>query len=128
MQIGEIAKRTGFSKDTIRWYEKIGLIKANKTSRYENNYRKYNAEIIDRLLLIKKVKSLGFTLNEIKDFMLLHEHKELNCQSASKIFQNRLNIIENKILELEMFRSNLMQLKQACSGTCISKFDIDLMN
>jgi len=121
MQIGELSKLTGFTRDTIRWYEKIGLIQVDKNSRYENNYRNYEFGLVEKLILIKQIKSFGFTLNEIKEFMLLQQHDQLNCNAASKIFDNRLRAIEEKILELKNFRAKLLQVKRDCEGDCIEK-------
>lgn len=125
MKIGELSKLTGFTKDTIRWYEKIGLIQLDKNSRYENNYRNYESSVVEKLMLIRQIKSFGFTLNEIKEFMLLQKHDHLNCNSVSNIFDNRLRSIEQKILELENFKSKLLQLKKVCVGDCIEKLKIN---
>ena len=69
MLIGELSKRTGFSHDTIRFYEKKGLIETNKKDRRGNNYKEYTETVYNKLVLIKTVKELGFTLNEIDEFI-----------------------------------------------------------
>jgi len=69
MLIGELSKRTGFSHDTIRFYEKKGLIETNKKDRRGNNYKEYPETVYNKLVLIKTVKELGFTLNEIDEFI-----------------------------------------------------------
>ena len=122
MQIGELSAITGFSRDTIRWYEKIGLIKIDKKDRYENNYRRYDASTVQKLHQIKRIKGYGFTLNEIKEFMLLDQHDVLTCSSASAIFQNRLQLIEQKIAALEVTRQKLLKLQSECLGYCVNQF------
>lgn len=122
MQIGEISALTGFSKDTIRWYEKIGLIQLDKKSRGENNYRKYDKAVAQKLIQIKQIKSFGFTLEEIKTMYLLKKHDELSCVSVAGIFQNRLNEVEEKIKELKTIKRKLLELKSSCTGNCVEKF------
>ena len=66
MRIGELSKQTGVSKDTIRFYEKIGLIAASSQQIGSRIYKEYDVEATKHLRLIKQAQSLGFTLNEIK--------------------------------------------------------------
>src|SRR3989338_1716476 len=69
MLIGELSKRTGLTKDTIRFYEKQGLIPEARKIHTFNNYKEYTEETLNRLLTIKKVKSFGFTLNESAELL-----------------------------------------------------------
>ena len=71
MLIGELDERTGLTKDTIRFYEKKGLIALDRKSRRENNYKEYPAQVLEKLMLIRKLKDMGFTLNEIDTFLAL---------------------------------------------------------
>ncbi len=66
MLISELAQKTGVSKDTIRFYEKVGLLDPSERCE-ENNYRWYGDEVVERLAFIKQGKALGFTLGEIKE-------------------------------------------------------------
>jgi len=118
MYIGELSKQTGFSKDTIRWYEKIGLIQLDKKSRGENNYRNYSPKILARLMTIKQLKSIGFTLKDIETLLKLNEHEMMNCNTVSEIYLNRLQVVEEKIRELQNIKSKLLQIGNACSGNC----------
>ena len=118
MLIGEVAKRTGFSKDTIRFYEKIGLLEKSDQNREENNYRIYSSAVISKLNLIKKVKSFGFTLNEIKDLFLLEKHDLFRCTSLEKILQEKISQIEFKISELILAKQKLETLQTDCKGNC----------
>ncbi len=123
MLISEVAHQTGFSKDTIRWYEKIGLIKLDKTARTENNYRNYNTEIVTRLHLIKQMKSFGFSLDEVKDLLVLIGLDDLICDNVSKIVDPKILAIERKITELQQLKSKLILAKEKCSGNCIELFE-----
>ena len=118
MQIGEISKLTGFSRDTIRWYEKIGLIKLGRQSRGKNNYRNYDQKTLDKLMFVKQIKSFGFTLKEIADLLLLEETNDLNCSSVLKIIEPKLKMIDEKIAELQDVKSKLIKGKESCSGNC----------
>lgn len=69
MLIGELASRTGLTKDTIRFYEKIGLITAGDRQAGTKLYKEFSEEILQQLLLINQAKTLGFTLKEIKKFV-----------------------------------------------------------
>lgn len=118
MLIGEVAQRTGFSKDTIRYYEKIGLLEKADQNREKNNYRNYSSAVISKLQLIKKVKTLGFTLNEIKDFFLFEKHDLINCNSLETIIQEKINQIENQIAQLILAKKKLDVLQTDCKGNC----------
>lgn len=123
MQIKEVSERTGFSKDTIRWYEKIGLIKLDRKSRMENNYRNYNDQILERLFLIKQMKSFGFSLDEVEDLLVLDEIDEMGCPSVLEIVNPKLEMIDQKIADLQNLRSKLVDAKEKCSGNCIELFE-----
>lgn len=71
MLIGELSAKTGLSRDTIRFYEKQGLIKVSRGQRRDNNYKEYPEEVVDRLLTVKRLKGLGFTLNESGDLLAM---------------------------------------------------------
>jgi MerR family transcriptional regulator, copper efflux regulator len=118
MLIGEVAQKTGFSKDTIRYYEKIGLLEKADQNRGENNYRKYNEQIISKLNLIKKVKTFGFTLNEIKDLFLYEKHDLFNCNSLADVLKEKLQQIENQIARLIIAKQKLKILQTDCDGHC----------
>ncbi len=118
MLIGELSKNTGLSRDTIRWYEKVGLLKGEDTSRDSNNYRIYGHETLDKLILIKESKSFGFSLNEIKEMLALIDSENLNCDSISPIINSKLDMIDQKISLLQNLRTKLIDLKEQCSGDC----------
>jgi MerR family Zn(II)-responsive transcriptional regulator of zntA len=105
MLIKEVAEKTGFSKDTIRYYEKLGLIKIGKKSRRGNNYKEYNEEIIDRLQIIKRAKHLGFSLNEIKELIESWANKSLSKKERIELFKSRIKLIDDKIKRLKEVRS-----------------------
>lgn len=116
MLLGEIIKRSGFPKDTIRFYEKKGLITLNRKDRRENNYKEYSEEILERLIYIKSLKSLGFTLNEIIDVLELKEMNEVNCQDLMPKFNEKIDKINDQIKLLENLKSNLLLTLNKCKN------------
>lgn len=108
MLIGELSKKTNVSRDTIRFYEKTGLIKANKKGRRSNNYREYSDKDLQRLQLILLLKEYGFTLSDIKSilFQMEEDRDEAYKELPAKI-ENRLNEIEAKIKELTEYKMKL---------------------
>ena len=125
MRIGEVAKRTGFSKDTLRWYEKIGLIHLDRKSRSENNYRSYDAKTLERLLDIRKLKYFGFTLKEVQEFLFLEEIEALSCPSVSEKLAAKIQGIDQQIAELQKLKSRLFHVKENCSGDCKAALNLD---
>lgn len=100
MLIGELSALSGLSKDTIRYYEKLGLIKVYKKSRRENNYKEYTEEVLERLEIIKRAKHLGFTLKEIDEFMHSWLTKSLSDAERIELFKSRILLIDQKIEKL----------------------------
>lgn len=125
MRIGKVSKRTGFSTDTLRWYEKIGLINLDRKSRTENNYRSYDSKTLERLLDIRKLKYFGFTLKEIQEFLFLEEIEELSCPSVAEKLEHKLTGIDQQIAELQQLKSRLLHVKENCKGDCKAALTFD---
>lgn len=100
MLIGELAKQSGFSRDTIRFYEKQGLIEVGKKERRFSNYKEYSTETLKRLLVIKRMKGFGFTLNETSEFLNLIEENAASCNNVSQKISEKAALIDKKIEEL----------------------------
>lgn len=114
MLIGQISKRTGLSRDTIRYYEKQGLIpKALKENQF-NSYKNYTNETLEKLLVIKKLKGFGFTLNEICDFLELMKLNSATCEIVSEKFLIKIKLIDNKIKELKEMKSLVIDVFNSC--------------
>jgi len=122
MLIGELAKQSGFTKDTLRYYERIGLIQLVEVQRGENNYRRYERDILQDLSNIKKLKEAGFTLAEIKQFRGMNQLDLLNCEALAPIIKRKIEKIEQEIKLLTAQRNKLITLGQTCEGDCSSTF------
>lgn len=118
MRIGQLARKSGTSVDTIRWYEKIGLIRPADIQRTANNYRQYPPAIVERLRLIKQSKALGFSLQEVGQLLELTDQARLGCDTVGPMVDEKLILIEAKIRELMDFKRRLQQLREECQGDC----------
>ena len=118
MLIGEIVKRSGLSKDTIRFYEKQGLISVSKKERRFNNYKEYSEETLARLLAIKNIKNFGFTLNETGELLDLLKMNLANCNHLSEKVEEKIAIMDLKIKELQQIKSQLINGLQQCNACC----------
>ena len=101
MRIGELAKQVGISSDTIRFYEKQGLLGETVNRQRENNYRDYSEAAIERLTLIARAKRLGFSLSEILELGRLWNSGRLNRAARIRALQEKLDQLRQKKLELE---------------------------
>lgn len=114
ISIGKLAMATGVKVVTIRYYEQIGLMPV--PLRTEGNYRAYKDEHIRRLQFIRRLRDLGFTLDEVRDLLRLSSEKNQRCDEVNRITREHLATVENKIRSLRMLASELRQLSERCQG------------
>lgn len=107
MFIGELAKKTGLTVHTIRFYEEEGLLDARHVRRGENNYRYYSTEAIERLLLIKQAQTTGFTIAELKELAEAYDAGSLTIHQQVVSLRRKVHTIDSKIAELERLRMSL---------------------
>lgn len=109
LQIGEVAKETGLSIDTIRYYERLGLLE--KPSRSQGGFRLYSKQTVEKLKFIRKAQSFGLTLSEIGQIIRQSERGlESCCGYVSELFQKKLGELEIKMKELQEMRRGLKDL------------------
>jgi DNA-binding transcriptional MerR regulator len=106
LQIGEVAKKSKASIHTIRYYEKMGLLKL--PARSDGGFRLYPAETVDQLVFIRKAQDLGLTLREVKQITCCGD-KGLGpcCDLTVNVFSRKVRELEGKIAELEAMKSRL---------------------
>lgn len=114
LTIGTVAKRAGVAIDTIRYYEREGLLP--EPLRRASGYRSYNESAIKRLRFIRRAKDLGFTLEEIRDLLALSTDRRGGVRAVRKRAEQRLQSIDARIAELMRIRHGLQQLIKACPG------------
>jgi len=110
--IGELARLTGYPRDTIRYYERTGLIPA--PPRTTAGYRLYTHAIKERLQMIRRAKDLGFSLAEIGELLDLLENRDAPCQHLHCRLIGKLQELDSKIGELHRLKDALHTLSQAC--------------
>jgi MerR family copper efflux transcriptional regulator len=112
MTIGRLAKQAGVNIDTIRYYERNGLIP--EPVRRASGYREYDVADVRRLRFILRAKELGFTLAEIGELLSLSADRDVRGVKRRAV--ERLNQVEHKIGELQRVREGLKTLIDACPG------------
>ena len=112
MRIGEVATQAQVNIQTVRLYERLGLLKAPR--RTTSGYRDYPQAAVERLRFIKEAQELGFTLREIKQLIALREAKSFSTVQVAEIAQAKLREIENKIAWLTRMRDALAQGMAGC--------------
>lgn len=114
MRIGELARRTGVNIETIRWYEKVGLIAP--PVRTSGNYRDYDAAALARLGFIKRGRDLGFALEQIAELLELARDRGRDCADVDAIARRHLRAIDAKIADLSALRRELSAAIGSCKG------------
>lgn len=107
MRIGELAKRAGVTTDTIRYYEREGLL--GPPARTPAGYRDYAEPALDDLRFIKKGQALGLRLTDVREVMAITSGGELPCDHVRATITARLKEVDEKIRELKELRSTLVQ-------------------
>ena len=107
MKVNELSKRTGINLETIRYYEKQGILPEPK--RQANGYRSYNEESVAQLIFIKNCRRLGFSLEDIKQLNELKFHTA-NHYHADKLVLKQPTLVEEKILQLQDIKAFLQSI------------------
>jgi len=125
MLIGELSKRCGLSRDTIRFYEKNRLITIGRKERRDNNYKEYSEDALHRLVTIKRIKGFGFTLNEVSELLDLIDVKKATCGNVLDLFEEKVKRIDEKIYELISIRTLLLNGFTSCQTNCCNQPDAE---
>lgn len=112
--IGGLSEKTGCHIETIRYYEKIGLMP--KPLRSEGGHRLYGADQVKRLVFIRRSRELGFSLNEIRTLLRLVDGKRYTCQQIKTIMEKHLEDIKKKISDLRRLHKTLADISAQCEG------------
>ena len=114
LPIGALSKATKVPIETIRYYEREGLIE--EPVRGESGYRQYTSEVIARLYFIKRSKELGFTLKEIRELLSLRATENSRCNDVKEQAEAKISNIEEKIASLQRMKKALEKLVVECNG------------
>ena len=110
--IGTLAKRAGVSVDTVRYYERGGLL--SPKARLASGYRRYSELEVSRLRFIRRAQALGFTLKEVRELLALSSQRDV--ARVKRTAQKKLTDVEQRIAALQRIRDGLSNLIAACPG------------
>jgi Cu(I)-responsive transcriptional regulator len=114
MKIGELSRATGTNIETIRYYERIGLLP--EPDRTAANYRSYGDTHRARLAFVRHSRDLGFTIEEIRSLLDLSDDPARDCSEADRIASAHLSQVEDKIAQLTLLRDELTRIVGRCRG------------
>lgn len=114
MKIGEFAQRAGVRIDTVRYYERQGLLPP--PARQPSGYRSYAPVDVSRLRFVRRAKTLGFTLDEIRELLALSDHREDDMRGLRAVALEKLADVEVRLAELARIRDGLRALVASCPG------------
>lgn len=113
-RIGEVANRTHCSPESIRHYEKLGLLTPPKRS--EQGYRLYDQAALERIGFIRHGRSLGLDLHSIQELLALSDNPDTDCTAADDIASRHLQHLEERITALQALADELRQVVHQCRG------------
>ena len=117
MKIGEIATEAGVTVDTIRFYERVGVLPA--PARTESGYRDYERDTVERIKLTRELQAIGFTLTDAVDALAAHDAGGATCESERWRLQAVLDRVDDKLADLNALRRRIVQAQDACAnGQC----------
>jgi DNA-binding transcriptional MerR regulator len=119
MKIGELAAATATKVETVRYYEKIGLL--SPPARTSSNYRAYGNDHLARLSFIRRARDLGFTLEAVRELLTLSDDTAQSCEAVDGIARVHLTEIDRKVADLTALRTELDRVLGSCRhGTIAS--------
>ena len=112
--IGQVARRAGVGVETVRYYEREGLLE--EPPRRASGYRQYSEQVVKRLRFIKRAQKLGFSLKEINELLLLRVDAQTACEEVKLRTEAKIAEVEQKVVELQRMRQALIQVASLCEG------------
>lgn len=118
LTIGDLAKATATKVETVRYYERAGLLPA--PARTDGNYRAYTADHLGRLSFIRRARDLGFTLEQVRALLGLSDQKERSCEAVDALARAHLAEVDRKISDLKALRRELADVIGQCGRGTIA--------
>ncbi|TGL46722.1 MerR family transcriptional regulator [Leptospira wolffii] len=118
MLIGDLVKKTGVSRDTVRYYEKEGLFKNCLIIRRDNNYKEYSTDVLEQLGLIHTLRALNFPISDIVELIQHRQTNLVECESLSQVIDTKIRKIDLQIKSLLDLKNKLNKIKKDCSPEC----------
>jgi DNA-binding transcriptional MerR regulator len=118
MRIGEVASDAGVSVDTVRFYERVGVLPP--PARTESGYRDYEPDTVERIRLTRELQTIGFTLHDAVAALAAHDAGGATCESERWRLQAVLDRVDAKLAELTALRGRIVDAQDACArGRCM---------
>lgn len=119
LSIGDLARAAGTKAETVRYYERIGLLPA--PARTSGNYRAYARSQLERLSFIRRARDLGFSLDQVRALLRLADDRSQSCAEVDRIAKLHLTEVERKIADLASLGEELRQLIEKCRHGTIAE-------
>lgn len=113
--IGELAARTGTTPETIRYYERVGVLPA-PARQGGGRYRRYVAADVERLSFVRRARALGFSLDEVRELLELADQPNRPCAEVDQLARAHLAAVDEKLEQLVALQGELQRLITACEG------------
>jgi Cu(I)-responsive transcriptional regulator len=118
LTIGDLGKATGTKIETIRYYERIGLLP--KPPRTSGNYRSYGTVELGRLSFIRRSRDLGFSIDQVRALLALSDDRERDCATVDRLAEEHLREVERKIADLAALQRELKAVIRSCNGGTVA--------
>ena len=118
MKIGEVARESGVTVDTVRFYERVGVLPPSE--RRPSGYREFPLGTIERIRLTRELQAIGFTLSDVVDALAAHDAGGATCSSERWRLEAVLDRVDARIAELDALRARIVFALDACdAGSCL---------
>jgi len=123
LRIGDVATRSGVTRDAIRFYERAGLLE--QPGRTKSRHRIYDATILERIRLVRQLQTCGLTIGDIKEILFLHDaDRPVAAKRLTEILRRRLGFLEERIAAMESCRSRLIDVLRNVAAARSGGYDV----
>ena len=112
MRIGELAQATGIKAETIRYYEREGILPY--ADRTDSNYRDYSEDHLATLTFVRRARELGFSMAQVRELLALSDRDDKPCQDVDRLARSQIDDVQRKIDDLTAMRDELSRMLAAC--------------
>ncbi len=112
MRIGELAQATGTKAETIRYYEREGILPY--ADRTDSNYRDYSKDHLATLTFVRRARELGFSMAQVRELLALSDRDDKPCQDVDRLARSQIDEVQRKINDLTAMRDELSRMLAAC--------------